>query len=359
MSAVDSGVRHAPPHRDAPAANIRRGSFWLTGDVVEGTRGPRLFGSSYVQWEAPGEQSSALPVVLIHGGGGQATDWLITPDGRPGWAPLLVERGHPVYVVDRPGYGRSTYLQDLQGSTLPPLDYAGAAELFVPKGRDAIGHSAWPWDRTPGTPELDAVVAAAQPFLADTELSNQLDQARVVDLLDRIGPAIIITHSAGAPAGWLAADARPHLVAALIAVEPLGPVFKDLGARGTLKWGLTASPITFDPKVDDPDNLRKSFSHTLVRLKDVPVAVVSADTSGRRANDEVTAAFLQKSGVTVDHILLSDHGVQGNGHGVIFEANNQEALRVLLRWTDGVLSNPCNLQINDNRPMTGEKGRRP
>jgi len=30
-----------------------------------------------------------------------------TPDGRPGWRTLLVQRGYAVYVVDRPGYGRS------------------------------------------------------------------------------------------------------------------------------------------------------------------------------------------------------------------------------------------------------------
>jgi hypothetical protein len=26
-----------------------------------------------------------FPVVLVHGGGGQGTDWMETPDGRPGW----------------------------------------------------------------------------------------------------------------------------------------------------------------------------------------------------------------------------------------------------------------------------------
>jgi len=30
-------------------------------------------------------------------------------------------------------------------------------------------------------------------------------------LLDKIGPAIIMTHSAGGPFGWLVAEIRPNL----------------------------------------------------------------------------------------------------------------------------------------------------
>ena len=33
---------------------------------------------------------------LVHGGGGQGTDWTGTPDGRPGWAQRFVEAGFAV-----------------------------------------------------------------------------------------------------------------------------------------------------------------------------------------------------------------------------------------------------------------------
>jgi pimeloyl-ACP methyl ester carboxylesterase len=45
--------------------------------------------------------------------------------------------------------------------------------------------------------------------------------------LDRIGPAIILTHSQSGPFGWLIADARPNLVKAIVALEPSGPPFED------------------------------------------------------------------------------------------------------------------------------------
>ncbi|MEJ7658536.1 MAG: alpha/beta fold hydrolase [Hymenobacter sp.] len=49
------------------------------------------------------------PLVLVHGGTFQGTEWGTTPDGRPGWAQRLQEAGYAVLLVDRPGHGRSPY----------------------------------------------------------------------------------------------------------------------------------------------------------------------------------------------------------------------------------------------------------
>src|SRR5262245_16569077 len=61
----------------------------------------------FVQYMLPANRRHAHPLVMIHGGGGQGTDWLETPDGRDGWADYFVADGWDVYVVDRPGHGRS------------------------------------------------------------------------------------------------------------------------------------------------------------------------------------------------------------------------------------------------------------
>ena len=103
--------RHVP---SGPVTTSRRGSFWVgVSDRVDGPLGTVLRGPMYVEWEAPADSASDLlgshpppPWVLVHGGGGQGTDYLTTPDGRLGWSRLLVEQGHTVYVVDRPGHGR-------------------------------------------------------------------------------------------------------------------------------------------------------------------------------------------------------------------------------------------------------------
>src|SRR5690348_13563292 len=65
------------------------------GTVVNGAQ-------MYVEYQIPARVQHPYAVVLVHGGGGQGTDWMSTPDGRRGWATLLLEQGYKVYIVDRP-----------------------------------------------------------------------------------------------------------------------------------------------------------------------------------------------------------------------------------------------------------------
>lgn len=108
-------VTTTAPHleRDTPLLRTRRGNFWIPGDVVDAGPVHVQRGPMHVEWEAPEEVTHPHPLVLVHGGGGQGTDWMSTPDGRPGWARLLVEQGYAVYVVDRVGHGRSPYHPDV------------------------------------------------------------------------------------------------------------------------------------------------------------------------------------------------------------------------------------------------------
>ena len=84
----------------------RRGFFWVGTERARHVAGTVPRAPMFVAWEEPERVTAPHPVVLVHGGGGQGTDWMGTPDGRPGWTEALVRGGHRVYVVDRPGHGR-------------------------------------------------------------------------------------------------------------------------------------------------------------------------------------------------------------------------------------------------------------
>ena len=105
-----------------PARTIQRGHFWIAGERVERSGKTYQRGPMFAEWEAPEQVTRPYPVVLAHGGGVQGTEWLDTPDGRPGWAQRLVEAGYLTVIVDRPGHGRSPLHIDVMGSMGPPHD---------------------------------------------------------------------------------------------------------------------------------------------------------------------------------------------------------------------------------------------
>lgn len=47
-------------------------------------------------------------VVMVHGGGHTGSCYLMTAEGKPGWAYRFAERGYRVAVPDWPGHGRSS-----------------------------------------------------------------------------------------------------------------------------------------------------------------------------------------------------------------------------------------------------------
>ncbi len=295
--------RHVP---SGPITSSRRGSFWVgVSDRVDGPLGTVLRGPMYVEWEAPASQSSSGPRwVLVHGGGGQGTDYLTTPDGRLGWSRLLVEQGHTVYVVDRPGHGRSPHHPDVLGRMGPPMGAQALRPIFVPppEGPDsnpwAHLHTQWPGGREPGDPIYDQWLANSGPMLGSWADMHALERLRLAELLDLVGPAVVVTHSAGGPGTFLACDARPDQVAALIAIETV------------------------------PDDASRRLSN----LRRFPIAVVSGEASMFRATDGELVEVLTQAGCDVELVQLAEHGVHGNSHGMMLERNNAEVLAVLTRW---------------------------
>jgi pimeloyl-ACP methyl ester carboxylesterase len=315
----------------------------------------------YVYWEAPVEVTKPYPIVLVHGGAGQGLDYLSTPDGRAGWATLLVQQGWVVYVVDRPGHGRSAYVPDALGPMGPPLPIEVLRGIFIPPS-DGPGampfadlHTQWPGDRNdPEDPALLQFLASVGPFAADAADRQALEQERLVELLDKIGPAFVVSNSLGGPAGFLVADARPDLVVGLVQLEPIGPAFATMFGPDTLQWGVAAVPMTFDPPASTPGDLslvdsdppapgapaltlQTEPARQLTNLAKVPIAVVSGEASVFRFTNGPLVEFLAQAGCNVEHIELAERGVRGNSHGAMFERNNAEVLAVVTDWMDAQL----------------------
>jgi pimeloyl-ACP methyl ester carboxylesterase len=316
-----------------------QGCFWV-GVTYEMRDGQMLVDGTqlYVEYQKPEVESQPYPVVLVHGGGGQAVDWISTPDGRPGWRTLLLQRGYAVYLVDRPGHGRSPRHLGEGGASagaglVPSVETLGA--MFA--GRFNPDHTQWPGTGEPDDPALAQLLASQRQIPYDVGQHHELMRRRGAELLDRIGPAVVITSSAGGPAGWLMADERPGLVRAIVALEPLGP-----SGPVPLSWGLSESPLTYDPPgepalVDSPGGpalkLQADPPRRLPNLADVPIAIVSGEQSFATTMDIGTVAYLRQAGCRrVDHLALGELGVHGNGHLMMIERNNEAVLDVVTDW---------------------------
>ena len=354
--------------QSAPTAplSIKRQGYVFAGGKYSTVNGRRILsGHLYAEFQIPSRQTHPWPIVMVHGGSQSGTNFTGTPDGREGWTQFFLRQGYAVYVVDQPGRGRAAYEADAYGR-LNKLDPVTTQQRFVAPERyklwpQAHLHTQWPGQGAPGDPVFDQFFASQLPSIEDYSEQQVLNRDALVALLEKIGPAIVLTHSQAGAFGWPLADARPDLVKAIVAVEPNGPPFyavENTGApdwfrdAATMvnKWGITAVPLSYSPavasasdlhivreeKADNPDLVRcwmqRPPARALPHLTKFPILIVTSEASYHAPYDHCTVKYLQQAGVQPTWIKLADVGIHGNGHMMMLERNNMEIAGVMSRW---------------------------
>ena len=343
-------------------AAVSVGYFYVGGRYVGESGTQVMQGAMYVEVLRPRHIAHRYPLVLIHGAGQTGTNWLGTPDGRPGWAQYFLTRGYEVYIVDQPARGRSAWHPGVDGE-LKGVPVSLVEKLFTaPEDSgtwpQAKNHTRWPGAGPlkghRGDPVFDAFYSTQVESLANNAETQRLMQSAGAALLDRIGPAILLTHSQAGAFGWLIADARPNLVKGIIAVEPFGPPFRDavLGDGRARPWGLADIELTYDPPVKTPDEigiiqqerpdaqdlyacwLQAEPARRLPNLIHIPIMVVTSEASYHAVYDHCTVRYLRQVGAHVDFVRLEDVGIHGNGHMMMLETNNIAIASIIARWAN-------------------------
>lgn len=269
------------------------------------------------------------PFLLIPGAHHTGACYTSTPDGRRGWANMLVERGFSVYVSDLPGTGR-------------------------------CGHV---------------------PF---NIICGNFLVAAYADLLKSIdGKVVLLTHSLSGPAGFKLAELFPEKISHLISIEPglLGdlqeptiPFFEDLSRVKIQFTGydfdldmtrLSAPSEQFIERVTQKNSKHfpvsaeaiKQYSASLQavhprllyerfnikncqltisdygKLKNRNLLMVTGTEDPLHKDvDQIIAKSLSDKGVSIEHLLLKDRNINGNGHMMMLEDNNEQILGLIVDW---------------------------
>jgi pimeloyl-ACP methyl ester carboxylesterase len=263
-------------------------------------------------------------------------------------------------VVDQVARGRAAHWAQAHGP-MGPSRLSAVQQRFVTPERyklwpQAHLHTQWPGAGQPGDPIFDQFYASQMPSVADFAKQQELNRDAGIALLDKIGPAILLTHSQSGAFGWPIADARPQLVKAIVAVEPNGPPVHETEFKGapewfadaskTKAWGLGEVPLAYEPsgaptflrqdKPDQPDLVRcwlqQEPARQLVNLKHIPVLIVMSEASYHASYDHCTAKYLAQAGVKNTYVRLADVGIHGNGHMMMLEKNSDAIAGVMADW---------------------------
>ena len=221
-------------------------------------------------------------------------------------------------------------------------------------------HTQWPGAGKPGDFAFEQFYFSQMPSIVNFAKQQEVNPPAIVALLEKIGPAILVTHSQSGAFAWPVVDRRPDLVRANIAVEPNGPPVRELEFKGAPEWfsdsprdkayGLGEEPITYDPavsatsklefvrqeKAEKPDYarcwLQKEPARQLPNLKGIPILLLTTEASFHVAYDHCASLYLKQAGVDNEFIRLPDLGIHGNGHYMMFEKNSLQIAGVIADW---------------------------
>lgn len=342
-----------------PGSGPQQGYFFVGGRYVSTAAGPMMERQMYVEYRFPTKVTQRYPIVMIHGAAQTGTNFTGTPDGRKGWAEFFVERGYAVYVIDQPTRGRSPWLDSVGSLTRFPANqveqrFTAAANFNL--WPQAKLHTQWPGEGPlkglRGDPVFDQFYASQVQYIGINAIVEELNRDAGSALLDKIGPAIVFTHSQTGAIGWVIANARPKLVRAIVAAEPTGPPFAGavFGTARARPYGLTETALSYDPPITHPSqlnavreaqadgpNLERCYTQgepvrKLANLQNIPIVILAAESSYHAVYDHCTAKYLVQAGVPATFVRLEEVGIRGNGHMMMIEKNNLEIADFIDKW---------------------------
>jgi hypothetical protein len=313
-----------------PLAIQQQGSFAVGGTTVTDADGKTFHGDhAYVSYQVP-VKARKFPLVLWHGAGQSSKSWETTPDGREGYQNIFLRRGYSVYLVDQPRRGRA-------GRSTQPLTINPARDEQASFNIFRLG--IWP-KLFPGVQFSQEAAAMDQYFRQMTPNTGPFDlevnSSAVAALFDKIGPAVLVTHSQGGGPGWFTA-AKSANVRAIVAYEPgsnfifpQGEVPPPMRSAGDTLEAVGVPMAQFMPLTRIPITIVYGDN-----IPDAPMANAGQDQwRTRLAMAKLWAAAVNRHGGNVTVVHLPELGIRGNTHFPFSDLNNLQVAELMAKFLE-------------------------
>jgi hypothetical protein len=303
----------------APITIQKQGSFAVGGKVLgDPVKRSLHCDHGYVDYQIPANPRR-INLVMWHSAA--ATAWLNRWDGGEGFQSIFLRRGFPVYIWDGPAVGRANW---------------GCANYTYTagEGRDQGSFTAWRfgveypnWFEGVQFPTKDAEAwnqaARARYLEFDTIENAQMQSDAAAKLMDRIGPSVALTNSAGGMRALLTA-LKTNNLAAIVMYENVGYLYPTGEGPGVPQTG-------FGPIEVPLEEFRK--------LTRIPIQVVwgdnvdkSANYSERLKHSRLFVEKINKYGGKAQVLMLPEVGLKGNTHIPFADMNNVAVADLLSKY---------------------------
>jgi pimeloyl-ACP methyl ester carboxylesterase len=322
---------------DTPLVLKAQGSFFVGGEKSEQTQvelgglgpgGHIAVNQMYVRYMVPQGADGNVPVVMVHGATLTGKSWETTPDGRMGWDEYFVRKGHPVYVPDQVGRGRSGFNQ----AVLNNVRAGSVPSANQPAWLRFSDEVVWPNFRfgpKPGAPfpdgqfPVNAVDELAKQGVPD--MNSGMPQPNptlkaLADLAAQVRGAVLMGHSQSGSFPLAAALLNPSDARGLVLVEPgtCPGAYSDEQIKT-----LAAIPI-----------LIVFGDH-----RDTPTGLPTLPTwQGRFEACQAMISRIKSAGGQAQMLSPAETGIRGNSHMIMQDKNNLQIADLILQWIDAYAS---------------------
>ena len=312
LSLPGAGLRAAADAGRAPGPIMleRQGSFQAGGKVIgDAEQGTLHCDHGFVEYQIP-VHPRKIALFLWHSSSVHV--WQQRWDGGEGYQSILLRRGYPVYLWDGPRVGRGNMSCEAYAYTpvIGQDQRNWVAWRFGPKAGQWFPNVQFPRDDPQA---LDQAMSARYDEF-DIAKNAHLEAEAGAKAIDRIGPSVLLTNSAGDWRAMLAA-LRSDNVKGIVAYEPAAFVFPEgEGPQGEeTGFGPTHVPMA-----------------EFMRLTRIPIQLVWGDNvEGTFWMRDVElsrqfAAIVNRLGGHAEVLMLPSVGLHGNTHIAFADLNNEK-----------------------------------